>query len=340
MALAGRQLPRAPEAFEGTVAELVDGLALALSPDPAVAARFHARLLAHLEGEDPVHLVRKVGRLRRGHEVRTEAGARLLAGDEAPAWWLHALVHHEVLPEGPLEPWLAALPTHRDQTHGVPHLHQARWQLAHLAPVDDGDTRWRRWDRAEAAARTLRALHPCNHLALPLVDWQASGGLPEVLAYAAWRYRRRYRRTWFAFAEGCGGELPRPSERAGRRPLLLAPAAAPAPDTPARTLEAVHLVCKEDQHLRELGEGRFETGPWSVDPAHCDELRFLALHRRKAALSHRQGRVLSWRTVPHEGRDRVVFTVEEEGEPVTWRGGSSGERGYVWSDGRNGDGSR
>ena len=351
VALAGRVLPQAPSEFRGNVAELVDRLALPLCPAPEVVARFHERLMQHLQEADPVCVVRAVSGLERGTEARTRGGQRLLPGDNGPPWWLHALLVHDVLPEGPLEPWLAALPTHRDQTHGVPHLNQARWHLAHLAPVNNGDTDWASWSAEDVQARVLRNLHPVNQLPLPLVDWQHTGAHEDVLAYAAWRFRGRYRRTWFAFQERCGATLPSPSEVAGRTALVLPlPGGAPgprrrgrspseAPSAPARTLEALHLICRDDAHLTDLGDGRFETGFWAIKAEHGDDLQFLALHERKAALSYRQGRVLGWRRADWEGGERLVFTVQQQGPPVMWRGGGWAY-GYVWSDGRNGDGSK
>ena len=92
----------------------------------------------------------------------------------------------------------------------------------------------------------------------------------------------------------------------------------------------IHFVCRDDANVVAHGDGTFDSGFWVVGRAHRDGVEYVALHERKSEPSYRQGRVLGWRAVEYGGRERVIFTVRQEGPRLAWAGGGSGERGYRW----------
>ncbi len=96
------------------------------------------------------------------------------------------------------------------------------------------------------------------------------------------------------------------------------------------SVKGIHFVCRDDLNVTDHGDGTFETGFWVVAGKHLDDVEYVALHETKDRLSYRQGRVISWHHVIYEGRERVVFVVNQEGAPRGWVGGGSGEKGYAW----------
>lgn len=92
----------------------------------------------------------------------------------------------------------------------------------------------------------------------------------------------------------------------------------------------MHFVCRGSAHITDHGDGTFDTGYWAVATKHCDTVEYVALHERKDEPSFRQGQVLQWRTVQYQGRERVVFTVRQEGDQRAWVGDGSGEKGYAY----------
>lgn len=92
----------------------------------------------------------------------------------------------------------------------------------------------------------------------------------------------------------------------------------------------MHFVCRGDLNVVDHGDGTFDTGVWKVSQAHAATVQRVALHPSKHHRSVRHGRVLDWWTVQHEGAERVVFRVRQEGPPLAWEGGGSGEKGYAW----------
>ena len=93
----------------------------------------------------------------------------------------------------------------------------------------------------------------------------------------------------------------------------------------------MHFVCRDDLNITDHGDGTFETGFWAVALKHCETVAYVALHEAKDQLSYRHGRVIDWHTVEYEGRDRVVFVVQQEGPARAWVGKGSGEKGYAWA---------
>jgi len=98
-----------------------------------------------------------------------------------------------------------------------------------------------------------------------------------------------------------------------------------------RRVLGIHFVCRGDANVVDYGDGTFDSGIWVVGRAHHRTVEYIALHERKAERSYRHGRVLKCRAVVHGGRERVIFTVRQEGPTMDWVGDGAGERGYRWS---------
>lgn len=325
-------LPPAPEAFSGTAGELLDLMA-PLLPSPETVARLHRAMVHHVEQDDPLFVLRAVRDLVRRETVRTAGGLRIRAGDNSPPWALHALAVRDMIPEDTdLEAILDSLPCHFHDVPRIQHCNAAGWHLAHLIDVKDGETDWRRWDRRELTRRLVRNLHPCNAFFVPKTDWQRVGADPALHAAVAWHFRQRHRRVWAEFLSLAGGTAPRPRQSALSHPLHIATrtAASPRRASGSRQVLGMHFVCRGDLNVVDHGDGTFDTGVWKVSQAHAATVQRVALHPSKDHRSVRHGRVLDWWTVQHEGAERVVFRVRQEGPPVVWEGGGSGEKGYAW----------
>ena len=96
-----------------------------------------------------------------------------------------------------------------------------------------------------------------------------------------------------------------------------------------RPVVEMHFVCRDDRDVVDFGDGTFETGVWYVGADAARTVRTVALHNDKRSPSYRQGSVIRRRSVVHEGQTRFVFTVRDDGRPMAWAGGGSGEKGYV-----------
>ena len=98
----------------------------------------------------------------------------------------------------------------------------------------------------------------------------------------------------------------------------------------SKVVTGMHFVCKGDRNVTDHGDGTFDTGFWYVARKHCDSLEYVALHESRDQSSYRQGRVVSWRVTPYEGKARVVFTVMSDDARRKWAGRGSGEKGYAY----------
>src|SRR5690349_11889901 len=94
----------------------------------------------------------------------------------------------------------------------------------------------------------------------------------------------------------------------------------------------MHFVCRADLNVTDHGDGTFDTGFWKVARKHCPSVEYVALHESKLEPSYRHGRVIDWQVVENGGLPRVVFTVRQDGPPLQWVGGGSGEKGFAWSE--------
>ena len=93
----------------------------------------------------------------------------------------------------------------------------------------------------------------------------------------------------------------------------------------------MHFVCKRGLHVVDHADGTFTTKFWKVARKHAETVEYIALHENRSTPSYRQGRVISWSPVDHQGQTRVAFIVREEDGAMNWQGGGSGEKGYCWA---------
>lgn len=96
-----------------------------------------------------------------------------------------------------------------------------------------------------------------------------------------------------------------------------------------------HFVCPDDYEVTLLPNGQFWSGIWAVSESHCEPAKqmrgYVALHRSRSALSHRQGTIVGWKTEKRtkgKRQEGITFLVEPFDEPTKWYGDASGERGY------------
>ena len=140
--------------------------------------------------------------LERGQEYQTASGERLVPSDNAPAWWMHYVAFTCSRP-----PDLTAMPTHMfEVAQRIPsHVSAAGWHVAHIYNAKDRNTDWQNWTRAELTRRFVRNVHPCNCFYIPKPEWQRYGADPQVIAFFATEYAKRYGRIWEEFRELAGG---------------------------------------------------------------------------------------------------------------------------------------
>jgi len=93
----------------------------------------------------------------------------------------------------------------------------------------------------------------------------------------------------------------------------------------------IHLICHNNLNVEDLENGYFKSGHWKIAERHPNTAQYLALHESKNQQSYRQGIIESWERCS-ECPDRITFYVKATNEPVEWKGGGTGEKGYFWSD--------
>jgi hypothetical protein len=124
--------------------------------------------------------------------------------------------------------------------------------------------------------------------------------------------------------------VPAPAAPATPRMVRPPPTSSPKSSGPAArgTVIGLHFVCRGGMNVRDLPDGTFESGVWVVADQHARTAEYVALHESKADRSYRQGRVLGFRPVDHEGRRRLVFRIAPDPKRLDWVGDGSGEKGY------------
>lgn len=113
-----------------------------------------------------------------------------------------------------------------------------------------------------------------------------------------------------------------------------------------RKVLGFHFICPKDTGVTPTSDGRCWTGIWAVDERHATLApavgAYVALHVSKAAPSYLQGTVKDWRVKPRNvspatGQKTKIekgieFLIEPGGEPLPWRGGGAGEKGYYYGE--------
>lgn len=199
-----RALVPSPPEYAGTLEELFDRFIEPNLPSYRSVEQFHEDLCRYVERPDALLLVRQVRGMERREEYATANGTRLKATDNAPAWWVHYALHQGChITPGAFAHVVATMPAHLfEVARTMPTSASAvGWHIAHLFSVKDGQTNYQLWDRADAVARFIRNVHPCNYGLLPKADWQRWGADNRVLAYFCGRFAERYRSVWGEFLE-------------------------------------------------------------------------------------------------------------------------------------------
>ena len=199
----GAPLVSAPATFEGTLSELFERFIEPNLPAPKHVEKLHNKLVEYVAGPDPAFVVRYVKGLERGTVYRTSFGDRLIPSDNAPAWWMHFVTFNQFT-----EVDVAEMPTHMFDVRCTPNISQARWHVAHILNVKDGNTNWRNWSRQELLRRFIRNVHPCNCFYIPNIVRARYGGDAGVIGFFVARYSERYSSVWQAFLTIAEGAQP------------------------------------------------------------------------------------------------------------------------------------
>jgi hypothetical protein len=226
----------APGSFEGSFSNFFARWVEPNLPSPLAVAEFDAQFRDYLEGPDPLYILRKLPRQKRGELCVTNQGARILPADNSPGWWLHArLISAGDHPDAVT--LFDRIPTHFFKASGLSTLNGAGFHLAHVIDVSDGNSRWEDWDRSEAAIRMLRNLHPCNWFLLAKPDWRTAGANPAIIAWVEYTYAKLYGEAFKAFRRDVGKSMP--SSEAPPDPLYSY--SLPPSPTPKQTLRTTTM---------------------------------------------------------------------------------------------------
>ena len=195
-------IPKAPNSFKSSLADLFKQHARHVLPAPDRVRVFHEMLRDYISTPDPVFLIRKVSKMRRGETIRSASGLRLRASDNAPAWWLHYQLYATPFsnPEN-CDKFIDSIPTHMFDVSLSEHINKAGWHVAHIYYAKDGNTDYQEWNHRELAWRMVRNIHPCNYFYIPKTNWQRYGGHPDVLSYFQQKYAEIYRDVWVEFLD-------------------------------------------------------------------------------------------------------------------------------------------
>ena len=195
-------IPSAPNRFEGSLEKLFDKSAQHVLPSPEIVELFHKKLVAYLAENDPIFLIRNVGRQTRGVDERVACGSRLRPSDNSPAWWIH---HHlfnqntallDIFPAA-----IESIPCEMFHVKLPETINSAGWHVAHIYDVKDGNTDYMNWSAEELIWRTIRNIHPCNYFYIPKIDWRIHGGRAEVLSFFQEKYATLYATVWEEFIQ-------------------------------------------------------------------------------------------------------------------------------------------
>lgn len=309
---------RAPTAFSGRIEDLASNHVVPNLIEPRVVSEFHKLLFDYLESNDPLFLIRALAETARGQTYRTNSGGRFKATDNAPAWWIHFTLFHEInIPASSFASIIETLPTHFFEVAvQVPlSISAAGWHVAHIFPVKDRNTNYRAWNHDELARRCVRNIHPCNYFFIPKTDWQVWGGNDHVISYFAKLYEDYYHSVWTDFVSLAGTGSKALAKSSGPVAYAIAPrATASAPIALEQshgesvdhqggrahvlTYEATRLAFKADLIEPLPSSGRFRI----VTPVGTFEMSkaefYSAFPNVVKSKSYKEGRLYHYPTVP------------------------------------------
>jgi 8-oxo-dGTP pyrophosphatase MutT (NUDIX family) len=197
-----RTMTRPPLQFSGSLEEFYERYVVPNLPSPEMVLYCHHMLSNYVANPSPLFLIRHGRGTNRREIYSTARGDRFKATDNAPAWWMHHSLFHDIrLDPDAFASAIASAPAHFHDVHArVPDtINVSGWHVAHIFQVKDGDTAYQRWGRGELTARFLRNIHPCNYFFIALPDWQRWGGDERIISFFASRYADRYKPIWTEF---------------------------------------------------------------------------------------------------------------------------------------------
>lgn len=193
-------MPQAPDNFDGALDQFYNEHAKHVLIARKQIEIFHRTLMAHLEIDDPVYLIRKVKGLERGETIRTRQGHLVRATDNSPPWY----IHHELFTSSfsdkrNFSAFMDSVPCHMFHINLPQSVNSKKWHVAHLFDVNNRDTDFQSWGKDELRRRMTRSIHPCNYFYIPKEQWRRYGGAKDVLSYFYKKYSELYHDVWEEF---------------------------------------------------------------------------------------------------------------------------------------------
>src|SRR4051794_32328805 len=100
-----------------------------------------------------------------------------------------------------------------------------------------------------------------------------------------------------------------------------------------RRVEEIHLVCRRRLNVFNETADHFDSGWWAISERHIRPGVRFALHEVKDQPSELQGEIESLVQTRGKGENRrVMVQIRRTPIPLSWKGGGSGEVGYLWEN--------
>jgi hypothetical protein len=186
------KLKHAPRSFDAPFSTFYTEYLEPNLPSPPRVQQFNDLLKRYCAMTEATLIIRNVGNLTRGETYQTDSGDKFLPSDNAPGWWLHALLMSDVALPDDLTELVKEMPKQVFQAWKLKTLNGYGFHLAHIDDVKNRDTNWQLWDRSELIKRFTLSIHPCNWFLLSKTDWQKWGSNRAIISYIRNKYLRRY----------------------------------------------------------------------------------------------------------------------------------------------------
>lgn len=90
----------------------------------------------------------------------------------------------------------------------------------------------------------------------------------------------------------------------------------------------IHLICRTRSNNKLNADGTYSCRAWKIDSRHLKTAVYVALHEEKRSSSYLQGALCG--AHPDAIRpERWVLVVRPDDQPRSWKGGGTGEKGYL-----------
>lgn len=196
------KLKPAPASFEGPFSTFYTEYVEPNLPSQKRVQQFDSLLTGYCAIPESAVIIRKVEKLTRGEMYSTDRGDSFLPSDNAPGWWLHALLVSDAALPPDLTGLFHEMPTHMFGVSKLKTLNGAGFHLAHIDDVNNGDTKWQQWDRTELVRRFLLNIHPSNWFLLSKSDFAKWGRDKAIISWVKNKYRRRYGNLLGSISDG------------------------------------------------------------------------------------------------------------------------------------------